>query len=557
MEEKIELEIQGMSCASCELHVKKALSKLDGINNVHVSKWEEGKAEVITSKIINDETIKTSIENIGYKLKKIKRVKIFSDEINKVRNADFDIAVIGTGGAGVAAAIKTAELGKNVVIIEKGTIGGTCVNIGCVPSKTLIKVAGFKHKLQYNPIQGLTADIKEFNWQKVISQKNALINELRKDKYINVLNSYKERIKLIQGKAEIIGKNSIKIDNKHIIKVEKIIIATGAKPKNLSILEKKGVDVLTSTTAMQLKSLPKSLIILGGRAIALELGQMFHRLGVKVTILQRSSTIIPVHEPELSHEITEILKKEGLRIFTSVKIVDAYQQKEEKSIIAKINGKKREFKAEEIMVALGRTPNTKELGLKNIGLKTDKDGFIVVNNHLQTNIDNIYAAGDVTTLPKFVYVAAASGGIAAENAVKGNIKKIDLSTLPSVIFTDPQIATVGLTEKQAIDQGYKVKTSLLPMKYVPHALTSFDTRGFVKLIADKETDYLIGAHIITVNAGEIIQTASLIISFGKKYGVTLTDITTEFFPYLVQVEAIKLAILALDKDVEKLSCCAN
>jgi mercuric reductase len=208
-------------------------------------------------------------------------------------------------------------------------------------------------------------------------------------------------------------------------------------------------------------------------------------------------------------------------------------------------------------MAVGRTPNTKDMGLEAAGVELDQSGFIIVDDYMQTRNPKIYAVGDVTTLPKFVYVAAAAGGTAAENALNGNSKKFDLSVLPDVVFTDPQIATVGLTEAQAKDQGYDVKTSVLPLEYVPRALAARDTRGFIKLIADRKSDRLLGAHILAAEAGEVVQTAALAVKFGKEYGFTIQNLCDMLFPYLVQVEGLKLAAQTFEKQVSQLSCCAG
>jgi mercuric reductase len=317
------------------------------------------------------------------------------------------------------------------------------------------------------------------------------------------------------------------------------------------------VEVLTSTTAMALDRQPRSLIVIGGRAVALELGQAFARFGTEVTIFQRSGRLIPEHEPEIAELLTDYLREEGLNIYTGARPLAIRQDNTEKVIAAEVNGKRREFRAEEVLMAVGRTPNTRDMGLEESGVELDSDGFIVVDDYMQTTNPSIYAAGDVANRPKLVYVAAAAGGIAAENALNGDIKKLDLTVLPDVIFTDPQVATVGLTEAEAVKEGYDVKVANLPLAYVPRALTARDTRGLIRLVADRSSDRLLGAHVLAAEAGEVIQAAALAVKFGRDHGFTVRELREMLFPYLVQAEGLKLAAQAFEKDVAQLSCCAG
>jgi mercuric reductase len=331
------------------------------------------------------------------------------------------------------------------------------------------------------------------------------------------------------------------------------VIATGAQPRILPIPGLTEAQPLTSTTLMDLDELPKSLIILGGRAVALELGQTMARFGVKVLILQRSPRLVPDHEPEIGRAIQEYLEQEGITILTGVQIEGVSREGEIRKVHAKLMGQSRTFEADQILVALGRQPNTMDLGLDQVGVKLDHNGAIIVNEYQQTSNPIIYASGDVTPNPDFVYVAAASGSVAVINAMNGNQKPLNLSALPGVIFTDPQIATVGLTELQAKQQGYEVKANTLPLEYVPRALAARDVRGLIKMVAEEKTDKILGVTVLAAEAGEVIQSATLAVKFGLK----VSDITETLFPYLTQVEGLKLTGLTFSKDVEKLSCCAG
>ncbi|MFQ5578931.1 MAG: FAD-dependent oxidoreductase, partial [Anaerolineae bacterium] len=295
----------------------------------------------------------------------------------------------------------------------------------------------------------------------------------------------------------------------------------------------------------------------GGRAVALELSQTFARLGTQVTILQRSSRLIPEHEPEVSAGLVDALREEGLTIHTGTTLLSIREENGQKVITARVNGEQQEFRAGQVLMAVGRTPNTQNMGLEEAGVELDERGFIKVNDRMETTNPNIYAVGDVSNRPKFVYVAAAAGGIAAANALTGEGKSLNLKTLPDVIFTDPQVARVGLTEAEASAGGYDVKESTLPLEYVPRALAARDARGLIKLVADRNSDRLLGAHVLAAEGGEIIQTAALAVKFGLEYGFTVANLRDMLFPYLMQVEGLKLAAQTFEKDVAQLSCCAG
>jgi len=556
--ETITLKIHGMTCSSCVTHVTNALKTIDGVATVSIPGWQQGIGVIQTSREVSNKAIKEAITKAGYQAKITAREEIGAQKKEpSLKFFDYDLVVIGTGGAGMAAAIKGAELGFRIAIIEKGIIGGTCVNIGCVPSKTLIKIANTKHSLENHPFKAIITKSVSFSWPKVIEQKDHLVNKLRKSKYEEVIASY-ENITLLRGTARFVDKHTIIVNNKKIA-TRTVIIATGAQPRILAIKGSDQVELLTSTSIMALEKQPKSLIIIGGRAIALELGQAFSRFGTKVTILQRSDTILPEHDLEIAKQLTAFLREEGIQIITNVKLEEIQSEKKskEKIVFTKVKGQPQQFQAEAILMAVGREPNTSGMGLENIGVQLDEQGFIQTNEQLQTNLPGIFAAGDVTPNPKFIYVAAAAGKIAAENALTKSNKVLDLSTLPRVIFTEPQVATVGITEREAIKQGLTIETTTLPLEYVPQALAAHNTKGFIKLLREKDSRQLVGAHILAANAGELITLATILVAFSKKYSITTEEVAEQFFPYLTQMEGLKLALLTFSKDLAKLSCCAT
>ncbi len=554
-EQQIELEVRGMTCDSCALHVTKALRGVEGVSQVHVPGWASGRATLSAQPGVSDKQLVNAVKNAGYQATVLSRRAITPQPPPEgwEQDVDYDLVVIGTGGAGMAAAIKAAELGRRACIIEADTIGGTCVNIGCVPSKTLIRAAEAYYKAGHHPFVGVHTRAEGLDWKAVIGQKDQLVGELRQSKYVDVLASYGDRITLVHGRALLQPDGTVVLEDGTIIKATGIVVATGAEPRILPLDGIEGVPVLTSTLAMALEKQPRTLLVIGGRAVALEIGQAFVRFGTRVTVLQRSPRIIPAHEPEIAEALADYLRQEGLTIYTGVRPLAIRQDDGQKVVTAGVNGQRREFRAEQVLMAVGRTPHTRDMGLGEVGVELDAGGFIKVDEFMQTSHPRIYAAGDVTNQPKLVYVAAAAGGIAAENALNGNSKRLDLTVLPDVIFTDPQVATVGLTEAQARASDYDVKVTTLPLAYVPRALASWDRRGLIKLVADQSSDRLLGAHILAAEGGEVIQTATMAL----KAGLRVSNLTDTLFPYLVQVEGLKLAAMSFEKDVTQLSCCAG
>ncbi len=553
----ITLNITGMTCDACATHLSSALLQIPGVMHVTIPHWQAARAHVTTDSTVSVDALIQAVANAGCHATLHQPPLADPSPAQDNHATHCDLLVIGTGGAGMAAAIRGAELGYRVCIVEAGTIGGTCVNIGCVPSKTLIRAAEVFYKAGHHPFAGIHTRAEAVTWQQVIAQKNRLVGELRQSKYLRVLASYGNRITLVRGRARLTADGRVIVDDTQVFQPRRVVVATGARPRILPLQGIENVDVLTSTSAMALQELPASLLVIGGRAVALELGQTFARLGTRVTILQRSPRILPDHEPEISAALTEYLRQEGITVHTGVRPLAIRQEKNEKVLVAEVDGTRREFRAEQVLMATGRTPNTQDMGLSEAGILLDDNGFIIVNEYMQTNNPRIYAAGDVTTGPKLVYVAAAGGSIAAENALQGNQRRLDLRVLPRVVFTDPQVATVGLTEADARKQGFDVAVSLLPLSHVPRALAARDTRGLIKLVADQATDRLLGAHILAAEGGEVVQTTALAIKMGMEHGFTVRALREMLFPYLVQVEGLKLAALAFDKDLNQLSCCAG
>lgn len=462
------------------------------------------------------------------------------------------LVIIGGGSAAFAAALKASDLGARATIVNDGlAMGGTCVNVGCVPSKTLIRAAESLHQARSSRFAGISTSGTLTDFAAVFSEKQKLVEELRETKYADVIKD-NPAITFIKGRASMLDARTVEV-NGASIKADYILIATGARPNVPSISGLDKVDYLTNENAFELDQLPKSILVLGGRYIALETAQMFARLGSQVTIIQRSDRIIPTETSDLTDALNGYLKSEGMEIFTGVDTLSVSRENGEVALEATVNGLARTFRAEALLLATGRTPNTNNMGLEAVGVETNPNGSIKLDETLLTSVSGIYAAGDVLADQMFVYTAAYEGALAAENALMGSKKTRDFTALPWVIFTDPQVAGVGLDEKQATENGIQVDATTLSLSHVPRSIAARDTRGFIKLIRETKTDKLVGARILAPEGSELLMELSLSI----KFGITVKELASSFHPYLTLSEGVKLAALTFDKDIDKLSCCAS
>ena len=466
-------------------------------------------------------------------------------------NDQYDLVVVGAGSAGFSAAITAAGQGAQVALVGHGTIGGTCVNIGCVPSKTLIRAAETVHhaNIASTRFDGIESGARMVDWAAQIAQKDALVASLRQTKYADLLPEY-NNVAYREGQARLVA-GGIDVGGQRLVS-DRIIIATGARPALPAIPGLAEVAPLDSTTALSLTELPRSMIVLGGGYVGVELAQTFARVGVAVTLVFRSR-LLPEAEPEIGQALAGYLADEGITIVRGV-TYDVVRKTDDGAALAITrNGAPETLTAERILVATGRTPNTEGLGLSEAGVVQTSSGAIVVDDRMRTSKAGVYAAGDVTGKDQFVYMAAYGAKLAAKNALNSNSLRYDNTAMPAVVFTDPQVASVGLTEAQARAAGHPVRTSVLSLDNVPRALAARDTRGLIKLVADGVTRKLLGAHILAPEGADSIQTAALVIRFG----LSIDDLAEMIFPYLTTVEGLKLAAQTFDRDVKKLSCCAG
>lgn len=466
------------------------------------------------------------------------------------RSRRYDLVVVGAGSAGFSAALAGAAQGAQVALIGHGLIGGTCVNVGCVPSKRLIRAVETLHQARSaSRFRGIQGHAGLEDWRALIRQKDELVGALRQAKYADLLPGHSS-ISYIEGKARILG-GGVDV-NGEFIKASKIIVTTGARAAIPTIPGIESVPYLTSTTALELDNLPQSMIVVGGGYIGAELAQAFARAGARVTLVFRSR-LLPQAEPEIGAALASYFKDEGISVLGGVNYRSVRSTANGVVLEVVREGGTQTLEGERLLVAAGRRPNTDDLGLAEIAVKVHADGGIIVDDRMRTSRTGIYAAGDVIGRDQFVYMAAHGARIAAENALNGDGRRYDRVGMPSVVFTDPQVASAGLTESEARAQGHQVVTSVLPLDQLPRALAAADTRGLIKLVAERSSGKLLGAHILAPEGCDSIQTAVLAI----RQGMTYRQLAELIFPYLTTVEGLKLAALSFEKDVRALSCCAS
>ncbi|MAT03514.1 MAG: mercury(II) reductase [Acidimicrobiaceae bacterium] len=466
-------------------------------------------------------------------------------------NGTFDLAVVGAGSAGFSAAITAAEDGARVALIGHGVIGGTCVNVGCVPSKTMIRAMEVMHAPRAaRRFEGIEAEARIADWGALIRQKQALVDDLRASKYIGVLPNY-NGIAYLEGAAAFTETGALTVGGE-VVPAGKVIIATGARSHVPDIPGLDAVRHHDSTSILELQDQPCALIVMGGGYIGVELAQVFARAGTKVTVVSRRG-LLPAAEPEIAAALTRAFEGEGINVRTVRSYARAADREGRIALTVNTEAGEETLDADELLLATGRTPNTETLALAHAGIETDPRGGIVVDDRMRTSRAGVYAAGDVTGRDQFVYMAAYGARLAAKNAMNGDSLIYDNAAMPAVVFSDPQVASVGLTEAAAKLAGHDVRTSVLPLEHVPRALAARDTRGLIKLVADGPSKRLLGAHVLAPEGADSIQTAAMAL----KAGMTYEDLAATIFPYLTTVEGLKLAAQTFDQDVAKLSCCAG
>jgi mercuric reductase len=460
----------------------------------------------------------------------------------------YDLAVIGAGSAAFAAAIRATSLGARVTLIERGTVGGTCVNVGCIPSKHLLAASAAYRLAGHHPFEGVRTRADAVDVPGLIGRKRRLVEELRAEKYVDL--AARHGFEIVRGHARFAGPDRLDVEGREVW-ATRIVVATGAAPSIPPIEGLAGSGFLTSTTAMEVAELPDPLVVIGGNAIGLEMAQVFANLGSRVTIVELLDRIAPFEEPEISEALGSILAEDGLRVVTSA-AVSRVEAGPPATVIAETPAGVVRLPAAAILVATGRRPVLEGLDLARADVELDERGGLVLDASLRTTNPRVYAAGDVTGGPQFVYVAAAQGTLAATNAITGSEHTLDLTAVPRVTFTTPTIASAGLTDAQAVAAGYRCDCRVVELRHVPRARVNLDARGLFKIVADASTGRLLGVHALAENAGDVILAAV----YAIKAGMTVEQLADTWAPYLTMAEGLRLAAQSFTTDVEMLSCCA-
>lgn len=466
-------------------------------------------------------------------------------------DAPLHVAVIGSGAGAMGAALKAVERGARVTLIERGTIGGTCVNTGCVPSKIMIRAAHVAHLRRQSPFDdGISAAPPVILRERLLASQQSRVEELRHAKYESILENTPE-ITVMRGTASFENGRSllVRLDEggERRVAFDRCLVATGAHAAIPPIVGLQDTPYWTATEALESDSIPARLAVIGASVVAVELAQAYARLGSQVTILARS-TLLSREDPAIGQALAAAFRDEGIEVLEHT-VVDHVAHAHDTWSLTTNRGT---LRADRLLVAAGRAPNTGELNLAAAGVGLNVNDEIVVDAAMRTGAPDIYAAGDCTDQPQYVYVAAAAGSRAAVN-MTGGAAALDLALVPAVVFTDPQVGTVGYAEAQAREAGIETESRTLALENVPRALANFDTRGFIKLVAEAGSGRLIGVQAVAAEAGELIQAAALAI----RHRMTVQDLSNELFPYLTMVEGLKLAAQTFDKDVTRLSCCAG
>ena len=543
---RVTLEVVGMTCTDCEHHVTAALQQA-GAEQVSAD-FRRGVARFTWPESAGEAGLRAAVTRAGYTPGRL-RAESPGAPMTPAGDADYDLLVLGAGSAAFAAAIRGRDAGYRVALAEAGTLGGTCVNVGCVPSKALLAAGAAYWAAGHQRFAGITTATGPVDLAALVAQKDELVAALRQEKYADLVGAY--GFEVIPGYAAFTGPGSVEV-NGRAVRPGAVLIATGASPAAPPVPGLAEVGYLTSTTALDLKAVPARLAVIGASAVGLELGQFFLHVGSSVTFLDVADRIAPFEEPEISEALANVLRGQGATIYAGARILAVERDGDVRRIRATVDGEDVVVEADEILVATGRRPSTAGLGLEAGGVATDTRGAVVTDAQLRTANPRVWAAGDVTGAPQFVYVSAYQGALAAGNALLGERQEADLAGLPRVIFTTPPAAGAGLTEAQARDAGYQVTASVLPATAVPRALVNRDTAGVTKLIADAGTGELLGASVVGEGAGDVIQSAVLAI----RHHITAAELAATFHAYLTTAESLKLAAQGFTRDVARLSCCA-
>jgi mercuric reductase len=465
---------------------------------------------------------------------------------------EHEIIILGSGSTAFAAALRAQAQGARPIMIEKSALGGTCINWGCIPSKTLIHAALFRHQAELGIKLGLGTGIDSLDFSRLDAHKFAVVEELRQTKYLDVLNKV-PGLRLLKGNAKFLGPDRVQVGNK-ILRGDRFLIATGGFPRIPAIPGLDRVPYLTSKSALLMKTPPASLTIVGGGVIALELGQMFSRLGVRVTVLEHGERLLPAVEAEPVQALSEALAAEGIEIVVNATICSVSPEGGNTRIEAQVDGVPRSFLSERILLAVGTAPASCGIGLEQAGVQMDERGFIKVDRELRTSTPGIWAAGDVTGGTQIATIGAREGIAAVDNMLDTGCRcTLDYNSIPMAIFTDPEVGTVGYGEAAARQAGFEVMTHTIAASAIPKAHVTGELKGALKIVADSASGRILGVHLCLHRGADIINEAAMAIRFR----LTVAQLAETLHVYPSMGEGLKLCAQGFRRDLDRLSCCAE
>lgn len=452
---------------------------------------------------------------------------------------EFDLVVIGSGPAGYTGSIRAAQLGMKVACIEKNdTLGGTCLNIGCIPSKALLNSSKkYEEALKHFESIGITTNVK-LDLQKMLANKDKVVLDLTKG--IESL-FVKNKVTRIKGEAKIIASNIVEVNNEQI-KAKNILITTGSSVIEIPNIKIDEEFIVSSTGALKLSKVPENLIVVGGGYIGLELGSVWRRLGAKVTVIEYAESIVPMLDKEIATQFMKLQQKQGIELKLNTKVLSAEVKSGKVNLTIEEGGKSLVVTSDVVLMAVGRKAYTRNLGLESVSIATDKQGRIEINDHFQTTVSNIYAVGDVVKGAMLAHKAEEEA-VAAVEIMAGQAGHVNYNLIPSVIYTYPEVASVGETEEQLKEKGINYKVGKFPFLANSRARAIGSTEGMVKILADSKTDRVLGAHIIGTDAGTLIAELTAYMEFGA----AAEDIARTCHAHPTLSEAIKEAALSVDK----------
>jgi mercuric reductase len=463
-----------------------------------------------------------------------------------------DLIILGSGSTAFAAAIRATSHGARVMMFEKSVLGGTCINWGCIPSKTMIHAAQFIHEARLGAAIGLGTEYSGVDYERLCAHRDQVVLKLRKERYLDILKNT-SGLELVKGTARFLDRNTIEA-NERRYQAERFLVAVGGFPRIPAIAGLDRCDYLTSRSALLMKRLPASLVIIGGGVIAVELGQMFHRLGCRVTILEHGPRILPNVEPEPAAALQEVLVSEGIKVVPNAAFCSVAKAGDLTVVHADVNGKRHEYTCEKLLVAVGTAPATGGVGLEDAGVELDRKGFVITDRQMRTSVPGIWAAGDATGGMLIATLGAREGIVAVDDMFNpGCGCMMDYLAAPMTIFTDPEVGIVGHTEESARQAGFATIVNTMPVSAIPKAHVTGHTAGAIKMIADQGSGRLLGVHLACHRGAEMINEAALAIS--RQMTVDCLAATLHVYPSIG--EGLKLCAQGFRRDISSLSCCAE